>query len=196
MSVIIIVIIAATIIFARMASRPRPPMTPYPRSQPHGPSWHRRGSLQLLGRASVGLLIALLIIAFSNFPWPTTAGVWSAAMAADIASFQVGIWQHRDALVITSTMFWMLLPVWVMAIRLGLREGRALVRIGYLLPIWVYQQGRYVLARAAVGYHLHCGFIQPLWGYVTRWSHHGWWLLRFGAWSLRRTLVGCSRGAR
>lgn len=195
MQIMIVVIIAATIIFARIASRPRPPQSIPPVAPALSrPTGHRRGSLQLLGRAVTGMVIALMIIAFSVFPWPATAGVGSAAIAADIAGFQVRIWHHRDALVVTSTLFWMLVPVWAMVIRLGLREGRALMWIGYLLPIWGYQQGRYVLARAAVVYHLRYGVIQPLWGRMTRWGHHGWWFLRFSGWMARR--MWCYRGAR
>ena len=172
------------------------PIRPMPPVSPSQPRWHQRGSVRLLGRALTGMVIALTIIGFSNFPWPVTAGVWSAAMAADIATLQATIWQHRDLVVIASTSFWMLVPIWVLAIRLGLREGRALLRITYLVPLWCYHQGRLVFARTAICPRLRYGVIQPLWGLVTRLGHHGWWLIRFGVWSIRRTLVWCYRGAR
>lgn len=140
-----------------------------------------------------GIAIALTIIGFSNFPWPVTAGVWSTQIAPSVVQVQLLIWLHRDALVVTSTVFWMLLPIWVLAIRLGLREGRALMWIGYLVPFWCYHQGRLVVARAAVGYQLRLKVRQPLWGLATRWSHHGWWSARFSIWLIRRTL-GCHRG--
>ncbi|NJO82439.1 MAG: hypothetical protein HC828_06185 [Blastochloris sp.] len=198
MHIFVIFVIAATIIFARIASRPRnDTSTRGPVSTaPSRTTWHHRGSIQLLGRSLAGMGIALVIIALCSFPWPSTAGVWSGSVAVEVAHMQFLIWQHRDVLVVMSTLFWMLLPVWGMVIRLGLREGRALVRIGYLIPIWGYQQGRSVLARAAVCYHLRCGVIRPLWGRVTRWVHHGWWFIRFGAWATRRTLVWCYRGTR
>lgn len=192
MHIIIIAVIAATIIFARIASRPRPSQSMPPVS-PSQPTWHRRGSVRLLGRAVTGLVIALAIIGFSALPWPATAGVWSDAMAADITNFQVGIWQHRDLLLLGSVVWWMVLPFWLLVIRLGLREGRALMWIGYLVPFWCYHRGRLVVARAAVGYQLRLKVRQPLWGLVTRWSHHGWWSARFSIWLIRRTL-GCHRG--
>ena len=110
-------------------------------------------------------------------------------MAADIATLQTTIWQHRDALVVTSTVWWMLLPIWVMAVRLGLREGCALLRITYLIPIWGYHQGRLVFARTAVGYQLRLRVCQPLGGLVTRLGHHGWWLARFSGWLIRHRMV-------